>query len=293
MTPTVTVVIPAWRAAETIARAVRSVLAQSVPVLEVLVVDDGSPDDIAAALAGFPESVRVIRQPNGGASAARNRGLDEARGEWIAFLDADDEWLPGRLERQFEAVQQHPEVRFVASKYLLRPLDGADKLAGPLRRTTGRVLRLEGAEAFDFAVNCWTGAILIHNAAIGVHRFRTDLRTAEDREFWLRMVLEEPAFALAEPLAIHHVRANSLSNSDIDDDCRNMLRLVELHASGIGPEAVAHWRAVVHRRAASVHLAEGRRGPARKAAFTRLRLEPLVLEAWWILLRTLVPGMRR
>jgi glycosyltransferase involved in cell wall biosynthesis len=293
MTRTVSVVIPAWRAADTIARAVRSVLDQSVPVLEVLVIDDGSPDDIPAALAGLPDTVRVIRQSNAGASAARNRGLDEARGEWVAFLDADDEWLPGRLERQFDGMNLHPEVRFVAGKYLLRPLTGSDMLAGPRRRNNERVLQLEGADAFDFAMNCWTGTILVHREAIGQHRFRTDLRTAEDREFWLRMVLEMPAFALAAPIAIHHIRANSLSTSDIDDDCRNMLRVVELHESRIGAEAAAHWRAAVHRRAASVHLAGGRRRQAREAALTRLRLEPMVLEAWWIVLRTLMPGVNR
>jgi glycosyltransferase involved in cell wall biosynthesis len=283
------VIIPAWRAASTIGAAVQSVLAQTVAVHEVLVIDDGSPDDIAGALRGYPSHVRVIRQENGGASAARNRGLDEARGDWIAFLDADDAWLPERLEQQFRLMDQHPEARFVTGKYVLRNVSGKDRIAGPPVRLCGRLLRLTGAQAFGFSAACWTGTVLVHREAVAAHRFRTDLRTAEDREFWLRIVLEVPALSVATPLAVHQVRPGSLSTSDIDDDCRNMLTVVAMYEHEIGAEAARHWRAAVHRRAASVHLAERRWRQARSAAWVRLRMEPGVLEAWWVLLRTLVP----
>lgn len=289
MSRKVSVIIPAWRAADTIASAVRSVLAQGAPVLEVLVVDDGSPDDIAGALAGFPPEVRVIRQGNGGASAARNRGLDEARGEWIAFLDADDEWLPHRLAAQFDALAHHPDAQFVTGKYQLRSPEGRDRLAGPTIKLADRTLHLSGAEAFDFAATCWTGTVLVHRDAIGAHRFRTDLRTAEDREFWLRIICTTPTLTVPTAIAVHQVRPGSLSTSDIDDDCLNMLKVVALYEEQIGSEAARHWRAAVHRRAASVHLSQRRWSKARLAAWTRLRLEPLVPEAWWILLRSLMP----
>lgn len=97
---TVSVVIPAYNAAPFIARAIESVLAQTRPVLEVLVVDDGSRDRTAEIAAGFGAPVRVVRQANAGPSAARNHGARLARGEWIALLDADDAWLPEKLERQ-------------------------------------------------------------------------------------------------------------------------------------------------------------------------------------------------
>lgn len=289
MNARVSVIIPAWRAADSIGHAVRSVLEQTHPVFEVLVIDDGSPDDIAGALSGFPSQVRVIRQPNGGASAARNRGLDEARGEWIAFLDADDEWLPHRLAVQFEALSRHPEVRFAAGKYFLRAPDRPDRIAGPLIVDTDKTLHMKGAAAFNFSAACWTGTVLAHRDAIGTHRFRTDLRTAEDREFWLRVILDVPALSVATPIAVHHIRPGSLSTSDIDNDCLNMLKVVSMYEDQIGPAAARHWRAAVHRRAASVHLTEGRWSQARVAAWTRLRLEPLVPEAWWVMLRSMVP----
>lgn len=99
--PTVSVVIPCYNGAEFLRETLASVLAQTQPVLEVIVVDDGSTDNSAEIAASFGPLVRVIRQPNRGESAARNCGVRQSRGEWIAFLDADDIWLPNRIEAQF------------------------------------------------------------------------------------------------------------------------------------------------------------------------------------------------
>src|SRR5262245_43212492 len=98
--PTISTIIPAYRAAHTIARALASVLGQTYPSNEILVVDDGSPDDIAGAVRPYGERVTLLRKPNGGAASARNLGLDRARGDLVAFLDADDYWEPHKLERQ-------------------------------------------------------------------------------------------------------------------------------------------------------------------------------------------------
>jgi len=94
---TVSVIIPYYRARHTIARAVESALEQTVRPHEILVVDDGSPDDAAGATKVFGSSVTLIRKPNGGAASARNLGIEHAQGEWIAFLDADDYWEPAKL----------------------------------------------------------------------------------------------------------------------------------------------------------------------------------------------------
>jgi glycosyltransferase involved in cell wall biosynthesis len=96
----VSVIIPAYNAGRYVAHAIASCLAQTVPPLEIIVVDDGSSDDTAEVVERFGPPVRVIRKPNGGPASARNRGVAEAKGEWIALLDADDWWLPTKLERQ-------------------------------------------------------------------------------------------------------------------------------------------------------------------------------------------------
>ena len=107
MNPKVSVIIPTYNRAETVSRAIESVLAQTVTDIEVIVVDDGSVDDTGKLLeAMFGDRIRYFAQVNQGASVARNRGVVEARGEWIAFLDSDDIWEPEKLELQLRALEQ-------------------------------------------------------------------------------------------------------------------------------------------------------------------------------------------
>ena len=98
--PTISVVIPAYNGEKFVANAIRSALAQTYPPLEIIVVDDGSKDGTVGVIAGFPAPVCLLRQSNGGPASARNHGIREAKGDWIALLDADDTWLPHKLERQ-------------------------------------------------------------------------------------------------------------------------------------------------------------------------------------------------
>jgi glycosyltransferase involved in cell wall biosynthesis len=100
ITPTVSAIIPAYNAARTVGRAIESCLSQTCPPIEVLVVDDGSTDGTAKVVADFGAAVRLERKPNGGPAAARNYAAQFARGDWLGFLDADDLWLPRKLEKQ-------------------------------------------------------------------------------------------------------------------------------------------------------------------------------------------------
>lgn len=104
MRQSISVVIPCYNAAPFLRETLDSVTAQTSPPLEVLVIDDGSTDASADIAGSYGPPVRVIRQENQGESVARNRGIDQARGEWIAFLDADDVWHPAKLQRQLGVV---------------------------------------------------------------------------------------------------------------------------------------------------------------------------------------------
>lgn len=106
----VSVVIPVRNGAAYLAEAVESVRAQTHPVLEIIIVDDGSTDDTPAAIAALGGDIRSVRQAAGGAGAARNRGADLACGDWLAFLDADDLWAPRKLEHQLAWMREHPET---------------------------------------------------------------------------------------------------------------------------------------------------------------------------------------
>lgn len=127
MTGRVSVVIPVYNGEQFLGDAIASVLAQGDELLEILVVDDGSTDGSAALAESFGCPVRVIRQDNAGPAAARNRGIAEARGEFIAFLDADDLYTPDKFDLQVGRLDRHPEIDIVVGqlRYLRMNADEA------------------------------------------------------------------------------------------------------------------------------------------------------------------------
>ena len=150
----VSVVIPAYKAARTINRAVESVFGQTREPAEVLVVDDGSPDgaDLAAALARYGDRVTLLRKPNGGAASARNHGIERARGSVIGFLDADDYWEPDKLERQLDLLDRHPEVGLTASRwYTEQPGEPRTPPSDPIDDVVDRAWAPVGPDVFRVA----------------------------------------------------------------------------------------------------------------------------------------------
>lgn len=111
--PMVSVVIPTFNRAHFLREAIDSILAQSVPVYEIIVVDDGSTDETQSVVKAYKGPVRYLWQKNQGPSAARNHGIREAKGDWIAFLDSDDLWVPRKNQIQTEFLQQNPHLDFV------------------------------------------------------------------------------------------------------------------------------------------------------------------------------------
>ena len=110
MPSSVSVIIPAYNAADRVARAINRALAQTLPVLEIIVVDDGSADDTVQVASSFGSPVRVVSKPNGGPASARNLGASLARGEWLAMLDADDWWFPRKNEIQLAYIAGEENV---------------------------------------------------------------------------------------------------------------------------------------------------------------------------------------
>ena len=124
-TSKVSVVIPAYKSAGTICRAVDSVLAQTTAAHEVIVVDDGSPDNQNEVIERtYGERVILVRKPNGKTASARNAGIERATGDFIAFLDADDYWAPQKLATQLAVFERHLKVGMVAGRFIEQEPDG-------------------------------------------------------------------------------------------------------------------------------------------------------------------------
>ncbi len=128
MAPRFSVIIPAYNSADTLARAIDSVLAQGYPAQEIIVVDDGSNDGTSEVAARYASAVRYIRQDNAGVSSARNHGARAASGDWLAFLDADDWYYPDRLRLHAEWIQEDAALDFLTGDYEYR--DDAGRLLG-------------------------------------------------------------------------------------------------------------------------------------------------------------------
>src|SRR5262245_42892691 len=213
--PSVSVIIPTWNRAATVVAAVESALAQTHAPLEVLVCDDGSSDDSAQRVGAMSDPrVRWLPGPRGGRPAIpRNRGIVAARGEWLAFLDSDDEWLPDKLARQLAAVRATGRLACCTNAWRLSP--GIDR----------RELMLSGPDGVYALAELLEGNRVICSSAL-IHKSllanaegfpeAAILKALEDYALWLRVACFTQFAHLAEPLVLYRdepvasVRADGL-----------------------------------------------------------------------------------
>lgn len=207
------VLIPAFNVEGYIAQAVESALAQTHPDSEVIVVNDGSTDGTAAAVAPYRDRIVYVEQENRGLAGARNRALEEATGEYIALLDADDVFLPNRLERMLAYLKAHPEFGFATSDafviYEDRP--STDTFYGRLPRR--RRFRADDQPYWIVQYNFIFIMAVVRRALFERHgTFDESLRTCEDWDLWMRFIASGKRAGLVdEPLGHYRLRSGSLS----------------------------------------------------------------------------------
>jgi len=200
----VSVVIPAYNAEQTLARAVQSVLDQEKhDGLEIIVVDDGSTDAtprVAESLAKRrPACIRIIHQKNAGPAAARNAGLRAAKGDYIAFLDADDQWLPGKLRMQLAILEADPKVDLVCTA-----MNGTRFLFRPAQFT----LRFSNLLPNNIV---YTSSVVARKSTLrAAGGFNEARRYSEDFELWLRIAHRGTIVALNRPL-IRYTKGRGIS----------------------------------------------------------------------------------
>jgi glycosyltransferase involved in cell wall biosynthesis len=219
--PRVSVVIPLYNKAESVLAAVGSVLLQSYGDLEVLVVDDGSTDSSVSLVAGIGDRrIRLIAQANAGPGAARNRGLGEALGEYVAFLDADDEWEPEFLQLAVDALDRQPEC----GAWVSGRAGGPERVSqAPRNRRMGltggvwRLPHLTPPKALKFYVDfCHSSCVVARRSLVLRYGgyYDADRSTyGEDSYLWLMFVLNHPLYLDPEPRVWFHTEHSSLGSA--------------------------------------------------------------------------------
>lgn len=208
----VSVVMPAYNVAWCIGRAVDSVLAQDFRACELIVVNDGSTDGTRALLEGYGAAITVINQENRGMSAARNTGIRRARGTYVAFLDADDWWLAGKLSRQVDLMHGRPEIGFSSTTVRVEDDDG--RLLNLWRCPNGSTEILATLFAQNAAIAGGCSAVMARRDLLDrVGLFDESLRGFEDPDLWIRLAAVSGYACIDETLAVILRREQSVSRN--------------------------------------------------------------------------------
>jgi glycosyltransferase involved in cell wall biosynthesis len=213
-TISVSVVIPAYQCASYIGETLDSVLAQTFAHYEIVVVNDGSPDtdELEMSLAPYASLIRYLKQPNGGPSSARNRGIREAKGRFIAFLDSDDLWLPAHLTEQMKLLERDPKLALVYSDSVL--LRGDAPIARSFElNPQGLHVTFEALVAETCTIGTST-VVASKQAILDAGGFDEERRRSEDFDLWLRMAHRGANMAYSEQTQVLHRAANGLASDD-------------------------------------------------------------------------------
>jgi glycosyltransferase involved in cell wall biosynthesis len=290
--PAVSVVIPAYNRAATIRAAVQSVLGQTLSDIEVIVVDDGSQDATLEVASGIADPrLRVIASPrNMGASAARNLGVREARAEWVAFQDSDDEWLPSKLAKQMARLSA-PGADYVAAycrMLILGTPDQPGELVSRSGKLTAQYFPAAGERDLDgdLTLPLLRGSLISTQTLVArrdrlldIGGFDPDLPALIDWDCVLRLAPLGPIAFVDEPLVIQRFSANSITR-DRARSHKARMRIVDKQAALLGrhPDILArHHYAIAggHRAAGDLAAARASLARARKLRPRDLRIRSM------------------
>lgn len=293
----ISIIIPLYNKAESIATALNCVLAQTFQDFEVVVVDDGSTDKGAAVVERYADSrIRLIRQANAGVSAARNKGIAEAKGDYVAFLDADDEWMPEFLEEIAALIAEFPECKAQATTYV-------QSQNGEKKNIILNRLPFSGEHGvltnyFEVATHSnppvCSICVCIERALLqSLGGFPLGIKSGEDLLTWARIATRTHWAYSLKPYAIFNMEGYNKNEcpkripADVDvvGNELKQLRKQNPQAKGL-KHYIAHW----HKMRSSIYLRLGMRRKSFKEAMKGLRYHPLNWKLYAYALWAVVKG---
>jgi glycosyltransferase involved in cell wall biosynthesis len=275
----VSAVIPVHNGDAYVSGAIRSVLSQSCPPIECLVIDDGSTDATGEVVRQFGRNVSYARQPRAGVSAARNRGAQLAKGDLVAFLDHDDEWLPAKLERQVDALH---DQRAALALCAVDVVDG-DRTTLRTQRVHTHEDLLTGMLMFDGTetVSCSSTGLMRRDELLRMGGFDPALSVSADWDLLFRVLLAGPVAYVDEPLVRYRVHGANMSHDIVAMERDMTYAYKKAFADPRLPPELRkrrrHAYASLFRMLAGSYLATGQRGTAMRALATSVRYDPRIV----------------
>ncbi len=292
----ISVVITLYNKEKHIRNTLKGVLGQSFQDFEIVVVDDGSTDNSVSEVQRFKDPrIRIISQTNAGVSAARNRGILESKGEFIALLDGDDEWKPDYLATQYALAEKYPECDVFATDYEFRSNDGK------ISPTIIKRLHFDSEDSvltnyFEIASHShpplWTSAIMVSKNALElIGGFPYGIKSGEDLLTWARLACRHKIAYSRKPMAVFNIEGYDLKEKPKrypafeDKVGYELKRLRENHNQPFLRFYISHW----HKMRSSVYMRLGIRKHSIKEAIKGLKYNPMNYKLYAYILLNLLP----
>lgn len=293
--PAISIVMPLYNKAGQVLETIASVRAQTLSDWELVVVDDGSTDDGPALVRDLKDArVRVVSQANAGVSAARNRGIELARADLVAFLDADDLWLPGFLAAILALQADFPEAHWFATGYEIRPAHGAaytSRLRGPPADFSRGLLPDYFIVSLASDPPVWSSATAVRRHAIqAIGGFPLGIGSGEDLLTWARLAVRYPLAYDARPLAVFVVSGIERRPDAADRVGKALALLVREHP---GVPGLRRYLGLWYRMQAVMAMRFGEAALARQQAWLAVRYGSGQLRNLYTLLLALLPAAWR
>lgn len=290
----VSVIMPTYNRPSLTAEAIKSVQNQRYPNWELLVVDDGSTDDTQSVLATFSHDprIQILFQPNRGQAAARNLGLKHARGDWIAFLDSDDLWLPQKLEAQMSFISSHTEIDVLYGDLELIDFDGNRMDERPtIGRYSGEVWRHLLRDNFV----PFSTAVVRTQRLRAIDGFNESLRRADDYDMWLRLSVGS-IFQFQPFIGTRYRMAGGRISDDLagrfDSNLEIIERFLATHPHLLTQREAAAVRSQTHSRFARGFASRGQFRLSLKHALKCVSYRPSSIGSWRTLVATGIEPIR-